>query len=426
MTDAERKLRSGNEYSPFILDVDFARLLERVIPTCEPEDSDAEDASAFKRSLSNDASSSTSIGAAASASTPVQHEDSQADMQPTKLSKYKTYKKQMARAAQYKIKGRVTPARAKQLTGKPDAHRQSDLDSSNLPATQDGYSGRHGSQTYQDAAHKWTVEELLGQGFSLVKWDGRTPRPLIDAKGRIFAVLAGRPKDASFDADCEAAYDAMASELKGFNLQEKEVRHRRGNFPAMAAGVSYGNGQTKPCRLAACETGPNAGGLNRLLDNRRIQRIASYADSAFKLWAPRLYSYYREHVEKMHHALPHLRRNFLQSVFTCATFNFGPNVQSFKHRDSHNLAFGWCSITALGRLWDAKLIVEFPPYSTIFIPSASVVHLNVEVSPTEERASFTQYCSGAIFRWVDNGCRTQDSFRKADPVAYNRCMEERR
>ncbi len=227
----------------------------------------------------------------------------------------------------------------------------------------------------------------------------------------------------------------MASELKGFSLQEREIKHRRGDFPAMAAGVSYGNGQTEPSRLAAGETGPNADGLKRLLNNRQIQRIASYADSAFKLWAPRLYSYYREHVEEMHRALPHLRRNFPRSIFTCATFNFGPKVRSFKHRDSHNLAFGWCSITALGRfnytegghliLWDAKLIVEFPPHSTIFIPSASVVHSNVEVSPTEERASFTQYCSGAIFRWVDNGCRTQDSFRKADPVAYNRCMKER-
>ncbi|KAF9487450.1 hypothetical protein BDN71DRAFT_1491355 [Pleurotus eryngii] len=429
MTDVGRKLRSGNEYSPFVLDLDFAQLLERVVPTREPEDSDTEDA----LDTSNDASPTTAVDTAASA--PIQDEVS-ADMRPTKRRKYKAYKKQMAQAARYKVKGRVTLIRAKLLTVNSSAHRQTDLDSSNLPATQDGYSGRHGTQAYQDAAQKWTVEELLCQGFSLVKWDGCTPRPLIDTKGRIFAVLAGRPKDLSFDSDCEAAYGAMASELQGFNLQEKEIRHRRGDFPAMATGVSYGNGQTEPSRLAAGETGPNADGLKRLLNNRQIQRIASYADSAFKLWAPRLYSYYHEHIEEMHRALPHLRRNFPRSIFTCATFNFGPKVWSFKHRDSHNLAFGWCSITALGRfdytkgghlvLWDAKLTVEFPPHSTIFIPSATVLHSNVEVSPIEERASFTQYCSGAIFRWVDNGCRTQENFRKVDPAAYNQCMEGRR
>ncbi|KAF9492631.1 hypothetical protein BDN71DRAFT_1509324 [Pleurotus eryngii] len=106
------------------------------------------------------------------ASTSLQDdEDSQADMWLVKQSKYKAYKKQMAHTAQYKIKGHVTPLQVKQLTANFTTHCQSNLDSSNLPATQDSYSGRHFAQTYQDTAHKWTVEELLGQGFSLVKWD---------------------------------------------------------------------------------------------------------------------------------------------------------------------------------------------------------------------------------------------------------------
>ncbi|KAL4257589.1 hypothetical protein AB1N83_012793 [Pleurotus pulmonarius] len=157
--------------------------------------------------------------------------------------------------------------------------------------------------TYRDVAHKWTVEELLGQGFSLTKWDGCTP-PLVDAKRRIFSALAGGPKDPS---DCEAAYHAMASEPKGFDLQE-EVRYHRGNFPAMAAGVSYRNGQTDPSRPAAGETGPNADGLHRLLDNREIQRIGLYTQTMGS------------------DAL------LILPIHT---------VQSSKHRDLLNLAFGW-------------------------------------------------------------------------------------
>jgi hypothetical protein len=62
------------------------------------------------------------------------------------------------------------------------------------------------------------------------------------------------------------------------------------------------------------------------------------------------------------------------------TFNFGPQTVTFDHRDSGNLAFGWCAITAFGNfdptcgghlvLWDMKLVIEFPPGSTILIPSA--------------------------------------------------------
>lgn len=178
MTGVGRKLRSGSEYSPFVLDLDFGQLLERVVPTHEPEDSDTEDTVALNYNASSDTSSRMAIGSATP--TPIQDkaseipeiEDSQAGVQPIKRRKHKTYKKQMARTDQYKIKGRITPLRAKQLTAHSTAHRQSDLDSSDLPATQDGYSGKNIPQTYREAAHKWTVEELLGQGFSLIKWDG--------------------------------------------------------------------------------------------------------------------------------------------------------------------------------------------------------------------------------------------------------------
>lgn len=116
--------------------------------------------------------------------------------------------------------------------------------------------------------------------------------------------------------------------------------------------------------------------------------------------------------------------NFTNSVWAAATFNFGPNTICFKHMDYSNLPFGWCSITSLGNfdptlgghlvLWDLHLVVEFPPGSTILLPSAAIAHSNVPInfSDGEQRYSFTQYTSGGIFRWVDQGFQTTEVFKR--------------
>jgi len=116
----------------------------------------------------------------------------------------------------------------------------------------------------------------------------------------------------------------------------------------------------------------------------------------------------------------HLKRNFLNSIFACCTFNFGPYACAFDHTDPANLPFGWCTITALGPfdptrgghlvLWDLKIVIEFPPGSTILIPSATLRHSNVAIQPGEKRFSFTQYTAGGLFRWVDHGFQTSEDY----------------
>lgn len=71
-------------------------------------------------------------------------------------------------------------------------------------------------------------------------------------------------------------------------------------------------------------------------------------------------------------------------------------------------------------LWDAKLIIEFPHGTTILIPSATVAHSNIPVQKGESRVLFTQYCAGGIFRWVDNGFRTEAALSREDPEEYAR------
>jgi hypothetical protein len=61
-------------------------------------------------------------------------------------------------------------------------------------------------------------------------------------------------------------------------------------------------------------------------------------------------------------------------------------------------------------LWDLQLVIEFPPGSTILIPSATFRHSNTAIQPGEKRYSFTQYTAGSLFRWVDHGFQTATSY----------------
>lgn len=116
----------------------------------------------------------------------------------------------------------------------------------------------------------------------------------------------------------------------------------------------------------------------------------------------------------------HLHRPFINSIWSACTFNLGPYTCALGHRDFANLAFGWCAITALGTfdytkgghliLWDCKLVLEFPPGTTILIPSAAVFHSNIPISDEERRYSFTQYTAGGLFRWVEHGFQSEEEY----------------
>ncbi|KAF7968247.1 hypothetical protein HWV62_31539 [Athelia sp. TMB] len=111
--------------------------------------------------------------------------------------------------------------------------------------------------------------------------------------------------------------------------------------------------------------------------------------------------------------------SFDNSIFPTTTVNFGPNAVCFDHLDFANAAAGWCAITSTGNydptrgghlvLFDIDMIIEFPPGSTILIPSSVMRHGNTPIQAGETRAGITQYAAGALFRWVDNGFMKADS-----------------
>ncbi|KAF7368419.1 hypothetical protein MVEN_00164600 [Mycena venus] len=160
--------------------------------------------------------------------------------------------------------------------------------------------------------------------------------------------------------------------------------------------------------------------LPPLLSNIAFIHLAGFATGLFANWAPNLYDMYVQYMSVFYKNYTKLCRPFLNGIFSMCTFNLGPQTCALGHRDFLNLAFGWCAITALGEfdykrgghliLWDAKLILEFPPGCTILIPSAAVYHSNIPIGMNETRYSFTQYTAGGLFRWVEQGFMTEGEY----------------
>ena len=265
-------------------------------------------------------------------------------------------------------------------------------------------------------------------------------------------MLAGQPTTLTYAAVVARAFTLLTRAAAARAAAEAagdlpKASHRRGLFAAVTVGISYGQGQVYPAPLH-CEHAELA---KQLVDDSSFQEIASFGSCELSVllfvscanssclamlafWAPKLYTYYREHNAKLDPTLAH-PRPFPRSVFASATFNLGPNAWTFKHRDVLNLPFGWCAITALGDfdptkgghlvLWDLKLVIEFPPGATILIPSATLAHSNIPVSAHEHRASFTQYTAGGLFRFVDNGLQTQSELTAKDPEEFERIVADK-
>jgi hypothetical protein len=68
-------------------------------------------------------------------------------------------------------------------------------------------------------------------------------------------------------------------------------------------------------------------------------------------------------------------------------------------------------------------MIEFPPGSTILIPSGSVRHSNISIRPGGDRYSFTQYTAGGLFRWVDHGYQTEEAHKKGWTKARKQAEE---
>ncbi|KAJ4477734.1 hypothetical protein C8J55DRAFT_430599 [Lentinula edodes] len=240
------------------------------------------------------------------------------------------------------------------------------------------------------------------------------------------------PDDPGYKKAVSEMTESILQAGEAANWTRRERRHRRGDFPALARGISYGKGQREPMRLV----GERQVMMDSLLNQDCFRRVAGFQSSAFATWYPKNHAEHLRLNAELDEKLPHLRRNFENSVYLGMTVNFGPSTWTHIHTDSKNDVRIPCAITTGGRfnhkagghliLWDFKLILEFPPGATILLPSALIRHSNLPVAAGETRISVTQYSAGGVRRWLEYGGRTEDEFRQQDPEGFARAWAKRR
>ncbi|KAI0359019.1 hypothetical protein OH77DRAFT_1128116 [Trametes cingulata] len=289
-----------------------------------------------------------------------------------------------------------------------------------VPVTKTAYVAKRGDIPGADP-RVYTKEELLSQGFEYVAWNGRDPRAILDKKGRIVAVLVGRPRSDSWDTINEEMQAVFELAREAYQVPAAQQAHRRGNFTVATSGISYGGGQTvKNMTLGK----HNQAVMDALLKQLPVERVARFGSRALELFAPRLHAYYEETMKALCENDDTLHRNFEDNPFANVTFNLGPQSVCLPHRDHLNLAWGMCAITAFGDydpverghfvMWEFRKIIEFPPTSTIFIMSGLLGHSNTAIAEHEHRYSLTQYSAGGLFRWAEAGFKPVNSLSRSD------------
>ncbi|KAF7292529.1 hypothetical protein MKEN_01471900 [Mycena kentingensis (nom. inval.)] len=256
-------------------------------------------------------------------------------------------------------------------------------------------------------AREYQLDDPTFKDFRRFDWPGH-PMRMEDQEGRCLAMLVGAPNDPDW---------ATAVTEPATCLMEEASRSL------------YGDDGVPPTRRRGTHYAETIGAMAELvlwtlLLQLPFQRIVGHSDAVFDGHAGGLYRYYKKTRDKIH-AWADRNKKYLprldKSVQGSYTFNFGPITATFPHIDFANLIWGWCFITALGRydpdrgghlvLWDLKLIIRFPPGTTIAIPSALLRHSNISIQAGETRMSFTQFSAAGLFRFVRNGFKTDTDLK---------------
>ncbi|THU98551.1 hypothetical protein K435DRAFT_660722, partial [Dendrothele bispora CBS 962.96] len=259
--------------------------------------------------------------------------------------------------------------------------------------------------------------------------------PILDSENRVAAFLAGRPRDEGWNGLVKEAAEKIEEARGDILFTAKQLDHGRGKFAALSSGFSHGGGRRQPGNVRQASAAVLAV-VTTLLAAQCFQRISGFANSAFQACAPNIFHHYLETVNRLLEWNSTFCRPFPKSVWATCTVNFGPATVTRPHRDSANLSYGWCVITALGHfnpdrgghliLWDLGLIIRFPPGSTILIPSALITHSNTPIQKGETQYSLVQYSAAGLFHWVYNNFMTDKNFNSQASEAELSQREEDR
>ncbi|KAJ7920509.1 hypothetical protein B0H13DRAFT_1867581 [Mycena leptocephala] len=298
--------------------------------------------------------------------------------------KKRRQRKRVARVQTVKF-GPLPKAKHSQAYRERSPH-QIALDASNIAASFSRWAGPPPSKKTKLTRHRLrTLKALLEDDNDLVQWDGRGIKLIVDAEGRIVAVLLGRPDDEDWD-EVVRQFELL---MEGVRLRGEERgifkaqnrQHRRGTYYFMGSGVTKGPGQMvcrirlhmatiihfflqKPGNLKHSKEYRQL--LQLLILNHHIHRMIGLQSSGLARYVPKLYGFLSTTLKGIYEKHPELEQLFTNSVFPAATWNLGPDVVTEEHNDLLN--FGMCGISSGGNynykrgghLWlkQLKLVVD--------------------------------------------------------------------
>ncbi|KAK7060531.1 hypothetical protein VNI00_001297 [Paramarasmius palmivorus] len=347
---------------------------------------------------------------ASSPGTPLPGPSSHADAPRTQSrskQRSKILRKRKREAEKEDVTSYEPPPPTKRRHIEPSVERRQTvcLDVGRFRASGNGFTGHHSRTGYQPG--EYTLSQMVGPHshfkFDLLQWDGTFTIPIVDQMHRMWAICVSNPRDKEWGAVTTRAADKMLFTLN--------------------TGVVNGLGLKAPINRKQANQKSTAV-IEELLGDADFRRIAGHGSGAFCAWQEKIWRIYAQNKKDLQDHDASLRWNYNNSVFAAAAFNFGPRVVSLDHVDFENRPDGFCAVTALRPtesgydyktgghliLWDLHLVVEFPPGTTILLPSAILRHSNVAIGPNEHRMSFAQYSSGHLFRFVERGFRTEEDF----------------
>jgi len=116
------------------------------------------------------------------------------------------------------------------------------------------------------------------------------------------------------------------------------------------------------------------------------------------------------------------------SPWTTSTLNLGPQVVTDPHRDAGNLAYGLCTVTAIGDFNHTKgghlvfdelrMIFEMASGDTIIFPSALLTHWNTPIQPHETRQSLVFWTCGQSIRYYAVGGRLMKDLSEDEKTTH--------
>ncbi|KAF9027690.1 hypothetical protein BDP27DRAFT_1437082 [Rhodocollybia butyracea] len=267
----------------------------------------------------------------------------------------------------------------------------SELKSKALPIAEGGWIATNAS--CYGAKVKRNLEDMKAKGFTHIPWKGKVPVCVVDNQDRVVLVAAGQPNDPSYATDAECMAELMLKMGESTDWEKEEKHHGRGDYSYADYGWSYGKGQQQP----QCLGGQRQEMMARFVNKPCTQRVAAFQSASFALWFPKSYAEFHRQNLQLKEKIPTFEGNIKGSVYLCCTANCGPNSWTHIHQDGLNCAGACCTVTSGGPfdptkggqliIWDLKLIFDFPPGSTILLPSALFRHLNIPIQKGEKRVS---------------------------------------